>query len=286
MVEKRMISYRKSRWITCLFFVVLLAISALHVQAASGVFDKAGLFTSEEIAQMEELSAELASEYRMHFLILTVDDANGRESYEVAEDFYEKNGYVDSEERGGIVLLIDMDNREINLVTSGDMIYYITDEREERVYDAGYGYVSEGEYGAGMLSMLSSVLWYIQEGIPSNQYIYDTETGRIIRYRSLSAGDLIIAFAAAFFSALLTCFGVSRRYNVVKKYEYTLGQNAHIKLKGQNDRLINQFETSRRIPRPTPSGGSGGGGSSSSGRSSTHRSSGGHSYGGGHGRKF
>lgn len=270
----------------CLFCTVILLIGCcvLRAGAAGYVFDEAGLFSGSETAQLSEMAAKLEETYHMNFLMLTVEDAQGRSSRDVAERFYENGGYDSDGKRGGILLLIDLDNRELNLVTNGEMILYITDAREERIYDAGYEYAAEGDYGKAMTAMLEQTASYMKKGIPDNQYTYDTETGQIVRHRSISTGDWLIAVGVALGCALSACVFLHRRYRRVEKYEYSLGQNADIRITGKEDRLVNQFVTHRRIPKDPPPGS--GSGTSSVGRSSTHTSPGGGTFGGGHGRKF
>ena len=66
------------------------------------------------------------------------------------------------------------------------------------------------------------------------------------------------------------------------KPQYNVAANTKLNLRGRSDKLVNQFTTTRHIPRnPPPSSG----GSSGGHRSTTHSGSGGHSFGGG-GRKF
>ncbi|MDO5539302.1 MAG: TPM domain-containing protein [Eubacteriales bacterium] len=283
-----MVGRRKSTYKIKLMFVFWTAalwmfVMPLAAGAESIVFDEAELFSSEEKTELEELGQKLEKEYKMNFLMLTIDDAHGMSSAQFAEEFYEKEGYDTNGRSGGIVLIIDMDNRQMNLITTGSMIYYITDAREERIYDAGEDYVREKEYADAMYAMLRQVQTYMEKGIPDNQYTYDTETGKIVYHRSLTSMDVLMAFAAAFLCAGGACFVLYRKYSVVKEYEYQINQNAEINLTGREDRLVRQFVTQRKIPRnpPPDSGGIGGGG-----RTSTHTSSGGRTYGGGHGRGF
>lgn len=267
------------------FAAVLFLMAGVGADAAAGhVYDRAGLFTYSEEEQLEELAGQLEDTYGMNYLLLTTDDAEGDTSAAYAEAFYEENGYDTDGKAGGIVLLIDMDNRELNLVTNGDMIYYITDAREESIYDEGYSYASDGDYGDAMLAMLEQVRKYMKAGIPSNQYTYDTETGRIVRYKSLTAFDWGLALVLPLAVAAIACAVLWHRYSHVEKYVYSPADNADMKLTGQQDHLVNEFVTRREIPKAPPGamGGRGGGG----GRSSTHTSSGGGTYGGGHGRSF
>lgn len=288
MVESAGGTYRIKRICFLLLAALWILLCPRTAAAQSSVFDRAGLFSGKECKELEELAQKLEKKYKMNFLLLTTAEAGGLSASQYAEAFYEDEGYDTNGKKGGIVLLIDMDNREMNLVTDGNMIYYITDEREEKIYDAGEASVRRGEYGNAMYAMLKKTEEYMEAGIPGNQYVYDTETGKIIRYRSVTVSEALIAFAAALLCAGTPCIVICRRYSSVRKYEYEISQNAGMELLKKEDRLVNQFVTKRRIPKSTSSGGGGGGGRSSGGggRTSVHRSSSGRSYGGGHGRKF
>lgn len=279
MVEKKM-PKRKAAGMIVLWITICLWLSGATVFAQCQIQDDAQLFTTEETKKIENLSEEIRDQYQMNVLVMTCEDAGGKESHEVLEDTYEEYGLESNEAKGGIALLIDMDNRELNLVTERDMIYYITDYREEKIYDAAQSYASDGEYGNAMIAMLKKVQQYLNEGIPNNQYTYDTETGRIVRYHSLASGDILLAFFAGLMVAAIVSAILYRSYTVVKKYRYSTEKNARLKITAQRDILVNQFVTHRRIEKDPPSGGG------DSGRTSTHHSSGGHTYGGGKGRGF
>lgn len=269
------------------FGMLLLALFLMGagVLADSGVYDRGELFTSEETAELEAEAAKVAQEYDMNIILLTTADAEGMSSAAYAEDFYESGNYHQNDAKGGIVLLIDMEHRELNLVTYGDMIYYITDEREESIYDAGFDEVADGQYGDCMEEMLDAAEEYLEEGIPDDQYIYDEESGEIVYYqapKSLDGTEILMAFVVAFLCALIPCLILWRRYSVVKDYDYSVQENADMNLRVREDHMIDMVVTHRRKPKPQSGGGSGSGGS----RTTVHRSSGGSRVGGGHGRKF
>lgn len=290
MVERKnncMATGRTRKYAGCMVLIVFLmlymAVSAKA--AASQVYDDAGLFLQGEMTELEAAADKLRDRHHMNFVIVTTEDAKGKSAREYADDFYMDNGYYDNEERGGIELLIDMDNREVYVSTAGDMRYYITDEKVEEILDAGYPYVSDGAYARAIARMLDEADDIIGEGIQSNQYIYDEETGKIIRYRSLTGTDILIAVLVPLVLAGSACFVVCRKYSAVEKYQYSINQNANMKIRNRSDHLVNQFVTKRRIPKNPPPGNGGGGSAGSSGRTTVHTSSGGGSFGGG-GRKF
>lgn len=269
----------RKKGVILLVFCIGLWILGITALAECRIQDDAQLFSESEVQKMESLSEKIENQYQMNVFIMTCEDARGKESREVLEDTYEEYGLEKNDTRGGIALIIDMDNRELNLVTNRDMIYYITDYREEQIYDAAQKYASDGAYGHAMTVMLKKILEYMKKGIPDNQYTYDTETGKIKRYRSLSTEEVVIAFLAALVAAVIATIIVYRSYTVVKKYRYSVQQNTQLNITAQNDRFVRRFETHRKIERESSGGGN-------SGRTSTHHSSGGHTYGGGKGRGF
>lgn len=281
---------RRTSFLTGMLLTAVLALGAgIGVSADSYVYDAAELFSTGETQQIQSLAEEIDEEYQMNVLVLTTEYAGGQSSSGLMEEAYEELGYDDNDDKGGIALIIDLDNGELNLVTDRDMIYYITDEREETIYDAGYEWAQDGEYGESMIAMLESVQEMLQKGIPGNQYTYDTETGRIVRHLSVTMSDLLIALCASLIGAGVICSVIYRSYTHVQEYQYQPERNANMKLTSQQDRLVNQFVTQRRIqqgPPPGAGGGPGGPDMGGGGRSSVHHSSGGHSYGGGHGRKL
>lgn len=277
MVERKK-SQKKRTGILALL-CLCLCLFGVNVSAEYRIQDDAQLFSDNEIQQMENLSQEIQDQYQMNVFIMTCDDAGGKDSNEVLEDTYESYGLESNDEKGGIALIIDMDNRELNLVTERAMILYITDYREEQIYDAAQDYASNGEYGEAMIAMLEKTQEYLQDGIPENQYTYNTETGEIVRYHSLTFLEVMLAFFTALIIASVVSLLLYRSYTVVKKYRYSPSQNAKLNITAQNDRFVNQFVTHRRIEHDHSSGGD-------SGRTSTHESSSGHTYGGGHGRGF
>ena len=265
-----------------MFLLFFFLFASMHVYAATEIIDDADLIGRSDVSAIQEMADQIDHAYKMNVLVYTTDRQSDKSSRDKIEEQYEKLGYTENGAHGGIALIIDLDNGEMNLVTDGDMIYYITDEREEKIYDDGYEYASDGEYGMAMYAMLKKAYSFLEAGVPDGQYTYDSETGRIVRYKSLSMMEILLAFGVALVVSLISYGSISHSYGTVKKYKYSVSQNANIKITGQQDRLVNQFVTERTIPKETSGGGSGG----SSGRTTTHSSGSGHTYGGGHGRKL
>ena len=155
------------------------------------------------------------------------------------------------------------------------MIRYLTDARIDVVIDAGYDNLKAKNYADGILEMLNETESYLEDGIPSDQYNYDTETGKISRYRSITGYEAIGAAVIAllcgggFAAAVLGSYRLKR-----KTYRYPYESRAKVHFTRRDDQFRHRSITQRRIPREPPSGGGGG-------QSSVHTSGSGTTHGGG-----
>lgn len=247
------------------------------------VYDHADLLTVQEEEYLENLAAEQGSQWNMNFLMVTIDDAEGKSSKEFADDFYDAR-FSEGSEEDGVLYLIDMDNLEIYLSTSGEAIRYLTDERIEWILDEAYEYGAEEDYYGTFVSFLEETEKYLIKGITADQYNYDVDTGEIDDYQEpmkITFGEFLFALVVALAAAVLTVLGIKAKYQLkFEDFHYDAYTASEVNLSVKSDRLINTFVTHRRIPKNN--GNSGGSGGS---RSSVHRSSGGRSHGGG-GRKL
>ena len=245
--------------------------------AESYVFDYAGLMSEDEIAALEMQIAAMKEKTGWDIFAVTTDYAEGKSTVAYADDFYDERTTEDSD---GILVLIDMDNREIYISTCGKAIRYLTDARIERVLDDGFYYVSNGEYASCLSAMLSTSEYYYDAGIQDN---YDVETGAVSEYRTLTWMEVVPVFFLAVAVGLAIFFGVKKSYSLKGgRYEYPYMKYGKLDLTEHQDQFLRAHTTHHRIQTSSSSGGSS---RSSSGRSSTHRSSSGRSHGGG-GRRF
>ena len=246
--------------------------------------DEADLFSAQDEYALLARGQALAELSGWDVRMVTTDDAGGRSAQEYLEDFYMDHYRQDD----GVGFLIDMDNRELYISTSGEAIYYLTDDRLDRLLDAAFDYVSDQRYAHSMSAMVEGTITAFRQGIDTNTYTYNTDTGEIVYYeppKQITAGEGL--FAA--FVGLLTSLGigtsVTARYRMKhKQYQFNVKKNSKLKLSLSNDMLVNRYVTTRHIPKDPPPGSgmsSGGGGH----QSTIHTGSGGHTFGGG-GRKF
>lgn len=280
---------RKIRvWFTALCMGICM-FASLNVSAENDyVYDQADLLTEEEEAALQKSAEFCLDKWNMNFLVVTTEDAEGKSSRDYADDFFDLR-FPEQSEEDGVLYLIDMDNREIYLSTSGEAIRYLTDDRIESILDDAYECVAAGDYYGTFAAFFMGTDEYLSQGIPEGQYNYDEETGEQDFYQNtakaekkITLGEVIIALIAALAAAGGTCAFIAGKYQLkFEDFHYDAYTDAEVRLYVNEDRLVNTFVTHRRIPRNTGTTRSGGGGVGSS----VHRSSGGRSHGGG-GRKF
>lgn len=275
---------KKIRYIFMAVCVCFIFTVTIHVSAQTDcVYDYADLLSEEEEESLQEYAKKMSDAWEMNVLVVTTEDAQGKTSAEYADDFYDTK-FPEEAEEDGMLYLIDMDNREIYLFTSGTAIRYLTDDRIEMILDSAYGYVAEGDYYGTFQAFFDESESYLYKGIPKDQYNYDTETGEIDYYEEpmrITFGEVIFAFVVALIPALITVFIIKGTYQLkFEDFHYGADTDSDVKLSVRSDVLINRFVTHRKIPKDTGNTGRSGGS-----RSSVHRSSSGRSHGGG-GRKF
>lgn len=307
-MEKRMQGYRFLRmgvsFFLCLFFLCVMllgpgsAVTAFGAEtpAEQRVFDGADLWDADETAWFEETIAALEEELSLDVVVVSTADTEGKDGQVYADDFYEEGGFGQGQDRSGILFLIDMEHRELLLSTEGQGRRIFTDDRLESILDDVYAEAAEGDYTACVEIFLDDAEYYGEDGIVSNQYNYESETGKVSRYRSIRWYEALLALAVSVFAAGAACLSVKRRYAMeeseedLQRFNQAYRAESRFALHSETDQLLHKHVATRVIPKPSSqnrsgSSSSGHSRSSSSGRSTTHRSGSGRSHGGAR-RKF
>lgn len=170
--------------IAAIMLVLIVAMCSALAETKM-VNDHAGLYSADEITQMEEIITRIRTVYQMDAVVLTtndVPDSNGNDEITVAwaDTWYEDHGCGLGEDRSGILLIIDMTNRYNYISTAGLMIDYMSDNRIEAVLTAADEYLYSGEYGQAMIAELNQLEAFCAEGIEEGSFRYDEATGEIL----------------------------------------------------------------------------------------------------------
>ena len=276
------------RCIAVLISLLFLPVIAL---ADTQVIDDAQLFTNTEVSKMEEIISRIENKHQVDMVVLSTEDTpldystDMRRVREYADNFYDNGGYGMGEDKSGMLILLDMNNRTVWLSTGGVMFEYINDSREEDILDRAFVYLPRGDYGDAIIAALSRVEYYMNKGRAEGTFLYDEVTGERLSgiYNALTSSELLLAAGAGGAAALVLFLCVSGSYNLKgSTYTYDQAANTSITLTRDEECYVRQFVN--RVPRSTGSHGPRSGGGRSGG-SGVHRSSGGIRHGGG-GRRF
>jgi len=235
------------------------------------VVDLADLFEPAQEEELAGLAASIGSQYGMDIVLVTTRDAGGKSAMAFADDFFDENGYGVGPDRDGILFLVDLDNREAWISTSGNGIRYLTDQRIESILDAVYaGGLEREDFNGAARAFLASTAGFLAQGIPEDQV------------NRLTGGEGIFGILLSGIAGLFMNVGTRRRYKARRQaIAFDFRSNSALNLGIVQDQLVNTFVTTRIRPQPTATSGS----RSFGGRSTTHRSGSGRIHGGG-GRKF
>ncbi len=277
-----MMRLMKKRWV-CLVIMTLVLIGLCPIMTDANqkrVYDQASLFTEEKINELETKIGELQVQNNYDFVIVSTNDAKGKSARDYADDFYDDNNFGFDNQKSGVLLLLDMDNREIWISTSGEMIDILTDKRIESILDDIYPKMVNSNYEEAADVFLSDTVFYIEQGIPAGQYRETLKESKPISKAQRAVGGLLAGLLFGAIVSGISCFVTVRRYKGRRgQGGYAYQQEGKMQLMKKNDMFLNKYVTQRRIPKNPPSQ------RSSSGRSSVHSSSSGRTHGGG-GRKF
>ena len=219
------------------------------------IWDDAELIPDYEIDKLEQEIEKAEEETGWNILLITTNDTNGRSSEAYADDCYDEKYGINTD---GIAFLIDMQNRRVQISTSGDALKTLSDDNIDKIIDEGYEDLKDGYYEDCFAEMIEKADWYKRTG-----------------GHEISTVEKVIAGIVAAV-AFLICFGVVHvTYSAGgQKYRYDYGQNGKLKLRRQQDDFMHESVNRVKIAKE-----------SSSGSHSSHISSSGGTHGGG-GRGF
>ncbi len=247
--------------------------------AAQHVVDDAGLFTTDEITQLENSISHIGDTWDMDTLILTTNDTDGLPAREYGAQYFLDGNFGYGSTQDGIVFVIDMGNRDAQMVTHGKAIDIFTDFYIDVIWDEVSPYLSDGEYYEAMTLFLQDVAHYCTEyqKYLANPDSYVSEYGAE-QSKNTRHIFMLAALVASLLIAGISVFLMRASHNNVKPF--TDGQ-AYLKHNGvhmhiNQDTFVSTHTTRTEIPKND--------GNNDWGGSSSTFSSGGSRFGGGGGK--
>lgn len=220
------------------------------------VYDDAGLLTTSEIELLQAEAVALASKYELDIGIVTTSDTGGKDTINYADDFYDYNGFGYEKEMGtGILLLIDMEHRQVFVTTSGEAIERFSEQTTDAMVDKIAPYLTDTDYVKACETFLTQVEYYSKNesllkplNIPSGKSMMD-----IIKMQP------IYILIAAVCSGIIVLIIVSGHKTKMTANSGTYLANNKFDLRVNQDQFTHTTTVSRRIPKNDSNNGGGGG---------------------------
>lgn len=226
---------------------------------APGVVDNADLLSSEQESSLEREISNLRSELSLDIVIVTTYGTGSKSIQAYADDFYDNNGYGYGSDNSGILLLLDMENREWYMSTCGEAIRIFSDNDLDDLGEEIVDDLSEGDYYEAFSRWLDELPGYAEDY---------REGDSLFRHLPLA---LVIGLVVAAITILIMRSSMNTAKLQKGAVDYMRDGSFH--LRQRSDVFL--YSRVSRVPRPKNNGGG----------SSVHRSSGGVSHGG-RGGKF
>ncbi|MBR5269515.1 MAG: TPM domain-containing protein [Anaerotignum sp.] len=277
--------------ILVLLTALCMLLSALPVFGAEmteqRVFDYAELIDEADEREMHLWIQDMRENWGMDLAYLTTNDIEGKSVQQYGADFYVEHDLGLGENYDGVIFVLDMGNREGQIITSGKAIDIYTDYYIDQMWDNMVDYLSGGDYYNAFFSL------YMDMNELAGEYEqYQTDPDSFISDYSKAQKQKSIFTSlgiAAIFSLVIAGFAVSSMKKACRNVRpYTDGR-AYLKENGfylttNQDSFATTHTSMMPIPRDDDNHHSGGIGGGSWGGGSSTFSGGGRSFGGGGGK--
>ncbi|WP_265444838.1 TPM domain-containing protein [Acetivibrio straminisolvens] len=274
--------HKKTRiLVLALFFLTFISYIAQIIafaESSNNVIDYLNYLTDSEVLTLQTEIDSIKKNYRLDVVIVITDDTQGKSSRDFADDFFDYNGYGIGSDYSGLLMLVNMQDREMLISTSGRAIDIFTDSRITRMEDNVISSLSNADYYNACKTFIRDVKNYANAGVPSGQYRVETE----ITYANKVSRRM--KSLPIYITALVISLGATLILSLSSKGKVTINSGTYEEtgsfvLSETRDDYIRESTTRTRINDSSSSGGSG--------KSSTHIGSSGRTHGGSSsGRKF
>ncbi|MCI5827323.1 MAG: TPM domain-containing protein [Lachnospiraceae bacterium] len=258
--------------------VMLTVLSPFPVKAAEELpfmVDNAGLLSTEDAASIESQLTDLGQKYDMHFVIVTDEDPDISSAMEVADDFFDYNGYGVGDDRSGVLLYINMSTHDVWISTRGFGITAFTDAGINYILDQLVSGLGDEAYYETFETYITLCDDFMIQALNGTPYDVDHMPSEPFPW----IGGLIMCMALGAIVGLIYVLILRGQLKSVAPNEsaedYMVKGSMHM----TNSREFFLYRTVSKTARPQENSSGGGGGST------THTSSSGATHGGG-GRKF
>jgi uncharacterized protein len=129
------------------------------------VFDYYGLFSEDEITDLEDVCAQYGEDGKVDIVVVT-DDLNGASTQKYLEDFYDEYAFGYNQEFGdAAIILVNMyeSDRSVTIQGYGKAEYNLNNDRIEYILDDVTKLLKNGEYYNAMEEFAKQSAYYMNE---------------------------------------------------------------------------------------------------------------------------
>ncbi|WP_255223025.1 TPM domain-containing protein [Paenibacillus sp. 7541] len=151
-----------------LLFIVMIVTGALswateaRADEKQLIFDDAGLLTTEEYEELNQLANERSAERETDIMILTVDGPDAYDVMRMTQDFYDEYapGY-DQPHGNTAILMVDMYHREFYVAGFKKAEEYVNNQRADEIRDHITPDMANGDYKLAFQKYIEDVYEYM-----------------------------------------------------------------------------------------------------------------------------
>lgn len=238
------------------------------------VVDNAGVLTAEELASLNAAAAAVSEQYKCDVAYILVPDTDGRDTENFTFDFYEANGYGYGSNDDGVMLLIDVVNRQFRCITHGYGAYAVTDAGQEYLEEHYLRHLKNSDWAKAGEAYISAVETLLS-GARDGGAPYDVDN------MPRESNVLMWVFIDLVIGIVLALIPVSVMKRQLKTVQTQRGAANYVRdnsfnLVRSHDHFVTSFITKTKRPEPNDNNSGGGGGGTSFSSSSSGRSYGSH----------
>ncbi|CEG28750.1 TPM domain-containing protein [Bacillus sp. B-jedd] len=247
------------------------------------IYDYAELLTKDEAAELQQIASEHGIESETAFIIVTLDDSNGKDIVQYVQDFYDEHGPGYDQPHGNTAILaIDMSERDVYLAGFKKAEEYLDDSRLDLIREEITPDLSDGQYFDAFSTFINSAYEYmgIEPDVGDDSYadyglVGSPQTDDFYEFAGPPSENLfflwwfqlIVALILAGVIVTIMAYGAGGRVTVNAQ---TYMDRSRSKVVNQYDNFVRQTVTKQRKPSNDAnkfSGGGGGGGVTMGGHS-------------------
>lgn len=246
--------------ISALLVIFLLAGLAMTAFAQAPYFvDEAGLVSDGDAALLETMLESMNQKLGFEIVIATVSTLNGADPEDYAEQYYDYFGYGVGENHDGVILLINIGERDWVITSTGYGQTAINESAREHLSDLILPYLKDGDYATAFRTFASEAGQMVANAKSGHVYKPPFGFGRRMGF-SLIFGAVAALISVSTMKGQLKSVSMKR-----SAADYSVPGSLNVQQ--ASDRFL--YRTVTRTVRQTSSGGSRSGGGGGGGHSSS-----------------